>query len=174
MGAEIGIDFALAHPERVSALVAISGTPSGFQIQGEMPQAVAQMIAALQAGDMESAARWSNQQSLSGESRSLEQMDASLRQRAFEMALIALSNGASMKPDDALTPPAVERLSAVQVPTLVITGSLDHAELHRAARLMSSAIEGARWLNIEHTAHFPSMERPEVFNRAVLEFLAGI
>ena len=46
MGGEIAIDFALEHPEMVLSLVVVSGTPGGFETQGEPPFQVLEMLQA--------------------------------------------------------------------------------------------------------------------------------
>ncbi len=51
MGGEAMIDFALEHPEMVSALMTVSTAPSGFQLQGDPPPHLFEMITALQQGD---------------------------------------------------------------------------------------------------------------------------
>ena len=96
------------------------------------------------------------------------------RQRAAEMNRIPVEHGTFMldaQPVDPLDPPAVTRLNQIRVPTLIIAGALDNAELLRAADVMQEGITGARKVIIPGAAHVPNMEKPEEFNRAVLGFL---
>ena len=46
MGGEITLDFALEHPEMVAALILVSAVPSGFELQGEPPPYLLEMMAA--------------------------------------------------------------------------------------------------------------------------------
>jgi pimeloyl-ACP methyl ester carboxylesterase len=39
---------------------------------------------------------------------------------------------------------------------------------------MAATIPGARKVVVEGTAHFPNMERPDEFNRIVMEFLGKL
>ena len=92
-----------------------------------------------------------------------------------EMNRIALKNEASGRGDERqLQPPAVNRLAEIQVPTLVIVGDLDRPWIIEAADLLERRIARARRAVIAGTAHLPNMERPQEFNRVVLEFLEGL
>jgi 2-hydroxy-6-oxonona-2,4-dienedioate hydrolase len=178
MGGEMIIDFALEHPDRVTALVPVSAVPSGFPMQGEPPPLLLEMLDAMQHGDLERGSELQIQLWVDGSFREPGQVDPQVRQRAAEMNKIAVNNGtwaiADMQPANPLNPPAFERLSEIRVPTLLIVGALDHPEILRAADVMASAIQGAKKLIIPNAAHVPNMEQPEEFNAAVLDFLRGV
>jgi pimeloyl-ACP methyl ester carboxylesterase len=65
-----------------------------------------------------------------------------------------------------------ERLAALRVPTLVISGAEDRLALPRYARFLVDTIAGARLVEIEGAGHFPQLERPEAVNAAIRTFLA--
>src|SRR5260370_33091291 len=50
-GGTIMLDFVLEHPEMVSALITASSAPSGFQVQGDPPPLVLEMVTASQRGE---------------------------------------------------------------------------------------------------------------------------
>jgi pimeloyl-ACP methyl ester carboxylesterase len=52
-------------------------------------------------------------------------------------------------------------------------GDLDTPQTLEAADALARGVAGARLEVIEGTAHLPNMERPEEFNRLVLEFLGS-
>jgi hypothetical protein len=60
-----------------------------------------------------------------------------------------------------LDPAALERLTEIRVPTLVLVGSIDLDLVREAARRGVDGIAGARLVNWPDTAHLPSMERPD-------------
>jgi 2-hydroxy-6-oxonona-2,4-dienedioate hydrolase len=60
------------------------------------------------------------------------------------------------------------------VPTLIVVGDQDAAEVLEVADTLEHGIAGAKQLVIPETAHHPNMEKPEKFNRAVLDFLHGL
>ncbi len=178
MGGSIVLDFALDHPERVDGLVLVSAVPSGFQMQGSPPPNLLKMISAMQQGDLEQVSELQLRLWVDGPFRRPEQVDPRVRRRAAEMNRIPVEHGTWAKVDanpiDSLNPPAVERLGQVHVPTLIVVGALDDPEILRAADLMEQGIRGARKAVIPGAAHVPNMEKPEEFNRVVLEFLRDV
>ena len=59
----------------------------------------------------------------------------------------------------------------IQQPVLLIDGPYDLAEAHRSNRMLLERLPQAEYVSIPGTAHFPSYEQPEEYNRIVLEFL---
>ncbi len=53
----------------------------------------------------------------------------------------------------------------------MILGSRDVNDIHRIVDLIAEQCPGARKIVFEGAGHMVNMERPEEFNRAVLEFL---
>ena len=66
---------------------------------------------------------------------------------------------------------ARERLSAIAVPTLVVSGAEDPATPVEHADFLASQIPGARLLVLERAAHLANVERPDEFTEAVLDHL---
>lgn len=62
----------------------------------------------------------------------------------------------------------------IQCPTLILVGDQDTVTPLSFARAIAAAISGSRLRIIPATAHLTMMERPELFNAAVVEFLAGV
>jgi 2-hydroxy-6-oxonona-2,4-dienedioate hydrolase len=175
MSGEIVLDFTLEHPEMISALVVVSAVPSGFELRGEPPQHLMEMMAAVEQGDLALASELQNRIWIDGPFRQPDQVDPNVRKRAAEMNRIALANDTFRKVDasplNPLNPPAAQRLNEVHVPTLIIAGGLDNPEILRAAGVMEAAIPGARKVIVPKCAHMPNMEQPGTFNQAVLDFL---
>ena len=177
LGGEIMIDFVLEHPEMASALITVSSAPSGFQVQGDPPPHLFEMITALQQGDTARASELQIRIWVDGLYRQPEQLNPGVRQRAAEMNLIPVRMNtwlaADSHPLNPLDPPAISRLSAIHVPALIMAGALDHPEVLRAADVMTDAIKGAKKHIFSHSAHLPNMEEPEEFTQVVLSFLDG-
>lgn len=177
MGGEMVLDLALEYPTLAASLVIVNGVPSGFELQGEPPRYLFAMIAATQQGNLDLASELQLRIWVDGPHRQPEGVAATVREHASRMNRIFVANGtwaiADLQPLNPLSPPAVGRLGELHVPTLLVTGALDHAETLRAAELMRTGIPGAKALTIPNTAHVPNMEAPELFNRAVLAFLTN-
>ncbi len=67
---------------------------------------------------------------------------------------------------------AAERLPSICAPTLVMTGTKDILVQPKNSEFLASRIPGARLVKIDGGSHGFNFERPEEFNRAVLDFLA--
>src|SRR5690625_3469798 len=171
-GGEVALDFALEHPEMVSALILVSTVPGGCEWQGEPPPYVIEMMAAIERGDVALASELQNRIWIDGPFRKPDESDPNVRRRAAEMNRHAITNGAWTVTDtNPLQPCALERLGEVGVPTLIVVGELDDPEILRAADVLQHGITGAQKVIVPSCAHLPNMERPAEFNDAVLSFL---
>jgi 3-oxoadipate enol-lactonase len=180
MGGLTVIDFALEHPEVTNSLVLVAAAVSGFQFHGEPPAQVLELITARREGDFNRAAELHVQIWADGFRRGSGHADAHMRERVRQMSLDALANQADYLKqtgfvmEEPLTPPAMERLNKIAVPTLVLAGDLDDENVMIVADTLVEHIPGARKEIISGTAHLPSMEKPEEFNRLVLGFLQSL
>ena len=68
-------------------------------------------------------------------------------------------------------PPVHERLGELGMPTLVVVGDEDVPDMLAIADRLASEIPDARKVVFPDTAHMLPLERPQDFNRALLEFL---
>ncbi|HEY8627042.1 MAG TPA: hypothetical protein VIL56_01915, partial [Gaiellaceae bacterium] len=68
-------------------------------------------------------------------------------------------------------PPASERLGEIAAPTLVVVGDEDVDDMKQIADVLAAGIPGARKVTMPETAHLPPLERPQEFNRILLDFL---
>jgi len=71
-----------------------------------------------------------------------------------------------------LDPPAIGRLGEIEAPTLVIVADQDTTSILQIADVLRDGIPNARKSVMPGTAHVPNMEKPDEFNRLVLDFLA--
>jgi pimeloyl-ACP methyl ester carboxylesterase len=96
-----------------------------------------------------------------------------LRSLVAEMqrTALALQQGHDELRMASLEPPASGRLGEITVPTLVLTGDEDVADIHEIADTLLAEIPGAERATISDAAHLPNLERPEEFDRIVLGFL---
>ena len=73
-----------------------------------------------------------------------------------------------MEPGD---PPANERLVEIGAPTLLVVGERDHAGIHENVDTLQQGIRGAKKVLIMGVGHMINLEKPNEFNRVVLDFL---
>jgi 2-hydroxy-6-oxonona-2,4-dienedioate hydrolase len=178
LSGEISLDLALEQPHRFKSLTLVGSTPSGFQLQGEPPRYLLEMIGALQSGNFEQANELQIRIWLDGEHREPGQVDSALRKKALEMNRIPVAQNtffiSEMQPVNPLDPPAITRLEAVNCPTWIVAGALDHADVLRAADEMVNRIPNARKTMMESAGHVPSYEQPERFVNLLMDFLSGV
>src|SRR5215212_5635452 len=65
-------------------------------------------------------------------------------------------------------------LPSIDVPTLIIVGGEDAITPPADAEAMSAKIAGSRLAVVEGAGHLSNVERPEEFNRALVEFLRAL
>jgi pimeloyl-ACP methyl ester carboxylesterase len=170
VGGATVIDFTLEHPAMTDSLVLISSALSGYQPKGEMPKPMKDLSAALESKDVARAAEIALRIWIDGPQRTPDQVDPRIRDSVREMSLTALPN-AFMK-EEPLEPSASKRLGEITVPTLVVVGELDDDSVKAISDLLEVGILGSQKVAIPKAAHLPSLEQPEKFNQAVLEFYA--
>ena len=170
-GGRVAIDFTLQHPEMVDALIPVSAGLSGFQFADN--PALAEAMAALEAGDHDKAAEAFTRTWVDGPNRQPDQVNSRVRERVKAMVLDGLAHA---QPETApqvreLTPPAIARLKEIQVPTLIIVGDQDVLDILVIVDLLQKHIPHAETLLLQRPAHMVPMEQPERVNQAVLDFL---
>jgi pimeloyl-ACP methyl ester carboxylesterase len=180
MGGTTIVDFTLEHPEMVEALIIVASAPGGYEpgndeIDEESQKLQQVFQTAMQQRDIAKAAEIEVNYWLGSLRRPVDQIDPAIQARLYEMNKIALTNqAADLGSEQALEPPAVNRLDEIHVPTLVIRGDLDDPFIIKGSDLLATKIAGAQQAILAGTTHFPNMEQPTEFNRLVLEFLADV
>jgi pimeloyl-ACP methyl ester carboxylesterase len=172
MGGGAALDVAMAAPYRVSGLVLVGSGAPGFDVEEyESPQWPA-VLEAYAAGDMARVAELDAEIWVIGYGRSREDVDPKVIATMIEMDLAILPN--EDRRDEllvAIDPPRSERMGEITVPTLVVVGEHDLPNVRESATLLAGALSHHEAVVIPGAAHLPSLEQPEVFNRAVIGFL---
>jgi pimeloyl-ACP methyl ester carboxylesterase len=70
-------------------------------------------------------------------------------------------------------PKLKSRLHRIRIPTLFLWGSADRILTEEYGRAFCAAIPGARFETIERAGHYPHIEQPDAFARAVFAFTQG-
>lgn len=179
LGGEIAIDFTLEHPEMVDALVLVGSPVHGFprelmfteeQLRRQI-QRWAPFEKAMQERDIPAMVDLLMQDDTLVPSPQYPSARQRVRENLSEYSFAWVLDPA---PKQELVPAAYERLTEIRVPTLIIVGGEDHFVLHKSADKLEQDIAGARKVTISETHHMPNMEKPEEFNRIVLNFLNAL
>jgi pimeloyl-ACP methyl ester carboxylesterase len=173
LGGRVALEIALAEPERVAALVLVGSGLPGHAWSEELKATWEEEESALRSGNLDAAVERSLRTWVDGPRRTPEDVDPQVRARAREMQRRAFELYASVEDDEEelLVEDVAERLGEIKAPTLVLVGEEDVADIHAIADRLVREIPNARLEKIADTAHVPSMERPEEFDRLVLGFL---
>ena len=175
MGGGIAIDFALDHPEGVTALVLVASGVSGNKPSDALIQAWSEIEAVAERGDVAGVIERELRLWVDGPGRTPEQVDPAVRER---VRMMETENAAQQEGQEGrsqpLEPPAIDRLGEIRAPTLVVVGDGDVPHILATADLLAAGIPGARKTIMPGVAHMLTMEQPEGFNRLVLDFLDGL
>ena len=169
MGGRIALDFSLCYPDSTTSVIAVDSALGGFS--------------------------WSQEQKFFFQSLA----DTAKRKGIDAARELYLQNSAFIKPafrDPQLAsrlkfivrgfegwgwlygdparfpkPPAINRLEQIEAPVLVALGELDTPDMHRIADILGKRIPTARKVTVPDSGHFSYLEKNELFNRIVLDFL---
>ena len=181
-GGTLAIDFTLEHPEMVDALIPVTAGVSGFHPSEEMmkkhPEVVrlyTRLSEAFEKYDIAQAVEVSLELWTDGPGRLPNHAAPDVRERVREMTTRNWKRpdgeAQAQTPTVPLEPPAIERLSEISVPVLVILGAWDAPS---PLDTLTAEIPGAKKVVMAETAHHPFMEKPAEFNQIVLDFLGSL
>ncbi len=174
-GGRIAIDYTLAHPGKVAALVLIATAVSGAPQPPAHPPAIAALIAELESaeetGELERVNAIEARLWLDGPQAKENRITGATRQLFLDMNAKALRHPPLTMEQP--SPTAIDRLKGIDVPTLAIWGDLDFPHIQQRSHWLATAITGAKSLIMRGCAHLPSLEQPERLNSAVSDFLAS-
>ncbi len=176
LGGVIALDFTLDYPNMVDALILVGSPVGGYPI--ELMFTAEQMQKQIQLWEpFEKAVQDRNKAAMVDVLMSNPTLVPSpayplarqrVREQLSEYSFVWVLDSVAQQE---LTPPAYGRLTEISVPTLVIVGAEDDAQLHKSADKLEQDIVNVQRATILETHHMPNMEKPEEFNRIVLSFL---
>jgi len=172
MGGGIAIDFALAYPDMVSRLVLAAPSVSG----GDWPDDtdtlwLTKARAAFARGDsIGLALAWLESDYIRTALRTPE-TTARLREILVDNAghLMQKARDQNLEREGSL--PAADRIAELQMPTLLLVGSMDTRMLLAMANYVATHAPHVQRVDFPGVGHMINLEAEEGFNRAILAFL---
>ncbi|HET8961579.1 alpha/beta hydrolase [Nocardioides sp.] len=176
MGGAVALDLALAHPDRVRALVligsAVRGAPYPEVADPATADLVARAEAAEEAEDWDEVNRLEARIWLDGPTADDGRVDGAVRDLFLEMngqALRATDPGDRAPADDTWP-----RLGDIRVPVLVMVGRLDLEDIQAVAAALAEALVDARLVWLDGVAHLPQHEGDPTTLREIAGFVDGL
>jgi 3-oxoadipate enol-lactonase len=161
MGGTVAQNFALAHPERVRALVLVGATPHGLGADVNVDN----VLKAIDELGVVVASQRVIERSF-GSAASPDLIEFAKNEVAQTPAFVAREAIASLNASDSR-----ERLASICVPTLVTVGNEDIITPPSESQALARGIPNS-WLNIiPQAGHFPMLEQPTAFNQILNAFL---
>ena len=174
-GGRVALELTLSHPERVSRLVLCPPALSDWEWSQTVRDAWQAGGEAYEAGDLDRATEVDIELWVDGPRRGPGAVDPEVRDLVRRMQRHALGlpePDPPPGPEAKLDPPASQRLGEIGVPTLVVVGDEDVDDFQAIAELVARGIRGAKKVVVPGAAHVLALEKPDEFNRILLEFLA--
>ncbi|GGR86919.1 hydrolase [Streptomyces aureoverticillatus] len=175
MGGSIAVDTALEHPELVSAVVVSgAGTAEPYFTDPWTTRTWTAWQTAMAAGDLDAAVE-AFTLFAAGPHRTLDDLNPEVVGRLREMTRSTLSKHTPDEPD--LRIPIHDswnRAAKIDVPVLAINGAIDSPDHLGMAERLTNTVANGSTTSIDATAHYPNMERPDAFNKALEDFLRTV
>jgi len=170
MGGATVIDFALEHPEMVSALVLVGSGVTGLndpsQLSADSLKHWAEFLTAARDRDVDRARELEAKYWIDGPSRDAAQIDPVYRERARQLHRENFSLEYMTRQEQPLKPPAIGRLGEIAAPTLVVIGDLDERS---DADELAALLPAGRYVRVPG-GHGDAFTAPE-FAAAIKAFL---
>ena len=160
-GGGVALDFALSFPERLRSLVvanAVGGVQDADYLELGRRMRPAPQFDALPPDFRELGP-------------SYRAANAAGARRWLELHDLSWPGGARPKDQGSRNRITFALLGTLKVPTLLLTGGADMYTPPPVLRLFAARIRGAESVVVPEAGHSAYWEQPEVFNRAVLEFI---
>ena len=173
MGGSIALNFALAYPDRVRALI-LAGTGTGSADKAQFAREFGPIAERFEREGVQKVA----EDYLRSPTRiQLLRKNPAMWKKLYTefLALSATGLAHTLRGVQLRRPTMYElrdRLPALRVPTLVIVGDEDAPALD-ASRFLAATLPDATLVVLPETGHTLNLEEPSRFNGAVLDFLQG-
>lgn len=173
LGGRVALETAVIAPDRVDGLFLAAPPLPDHDWSSIVREFGAAEGEALEAGDVDRAVELNVSLWLDGPIRDRANVDdatralvADMQRTAFEHLLPHLDDDGEQPVDD-----LIARLSSIEAATSVVVGEHDVEDFHRIARTIVTAMPNAQMHVIVDSAHLPSLEAPDRFNRLLDEHL---
>lgn len=174
MGGGLGIDFALLHPGRVIGLVLIGTSVTGAPWSATAEESAIEMAEedAWERGDLDLLNKVQAHEWLDGPRAQSGRVSGSVRDLFLDMNAKALAKSELTQEEP--RPDAWSRVETIAAPTMLLVGEEDFSAIIERHEHLSETIPTSFAAVLEGVAHIPTIERPDLINRMLEEFLDAL
>jgi pimeloyl-ACP methyl ester carboxylesterase len=173
LGCGFAVDFVIGHPEMSRSLIAVGPWIFGYRSESisELGSSGVEILNVLEKEGRASAFEyWMNTPHFR---ESLK--DPTVYNRIMEIGKdFTFWHFTHKDPIQYLEPEAVEQLDKIQLPVLIITAENDLKACREMADHIEKTIPNSKKVDLMDAGHLMALEKPEEFNKAVLDFLKDI
>ena len=173
LGCAFALDFVIEHPEMSRSLIAVGPWIFGYRSESisEMAPSMANIPKVLEKeGKAAAFEYWMNTPHFR-----VSLKDPKVFNRIMEIGKdFAFWHFTHKDPIQYLDPSASEQLDKIQVPVLIVTGENDLKPCREMADHLEKTIPNSKKVDLMDTGHLMALEKPEEFNKAVLDFLMNV
>lgn len=171
LGGAVAVDFALAYPDRVASLVLPEPAVAGWRYSAETMRPMVAVLSALEAGDRERAVQAMLGTTAFAYARAHNPTAFAAIEAQIRKNLASLRVPRLIKFEE---PEPLSVLGRITAPTLVLTSEAAGPDAERIAETLVRGVPGAERGLIEDSGHMMNLERPDAFNRTMLDFLERV
>lgn len=167
MGGKAAVNFSLAYPQRTRALILADAAIDGYSFRDFKLERIAKTA-------QQKGVDTANQLFLDDPIFASARGDSAVFDRIRQMVLSYSGwQWIHKNPIQGLTPPAIEQLGQIKLPVLVLTGEKDIWDFQQIADILHREIKQSLKKEIAGAGHICNMEKSDVFNRLVSDFLTS-
>jgi len=171
LGGSVAIDFALAYPDRTSALVLVDPALRGWPWSKAFSKSMRELEITAQTQGVDAARQRWLAHPFFLPARERPEVAERLAQIVASYSGWSWLHQSSEQDANLPHPRPLERIS---IPTLLVMGERDIDEFQAIADHIAGAIPHLTKLVLPGVGHMANMEAPEAFNEAVLRFLGNL
>jgi 3-oxoadipate enol-lactonase len=170
-GGSVAIDFALAYPERTSALVLVDPALSGWHWSEAFSQSMRELEILARTKSVDMARQCWLAHPLFLPTRERPEQAEHLAQIVASYSGWSWLHASSERDANLPIPRPLEQIS---VPTLLVMGERDIDEFQAIANHITRSVPRLTKLVLPGVGHMSNLEAPDAFNEAVLDFLGKL
>jgi pimeloyl-ACP methyl ester carboxylesterase len=167
-GGALAIDFALTHPDMIDGLFLIGPVVDGIEYTDGFRARAQRNNEPMEHDDVRAMARnWSEDKYL------VAGKDEKAHQKIYEQLV---ANADKLKKyesalEEKLSPPASKRLAEIKVPSLILVGEADIADVQVHCDAINAGIRGSNRVMVKEAGHLIQLEKPDVVVKLLKEFV---